>query len=417
MAGKTVKQLYDERDKRLADAINLKITDRVPIDMSFGYFPARYTNQPFSIVYYQPQKWLEAVKKTVVDFQPDSLFYIQGLQPGKALELIDPKTQKWPGHGVSEFHGNQAIEGEFMKASEYEMVMHDPTNFTLRYLLPRTVGSMEAFANFPDLSGGGMGQGGAMGIAEALARPDMAKAIATLQEAGREIAAWRKTLPDMNAEVEKLGFPVGGMGAGGAPFDGVMNGYRGMQGTMIDMYRQPDKLHELIDKFLKESLDRIATMPYREHHKRSFMATHRGSDGFMSLKQFEEFYWPGLKKVILAAIDKGIIPCMFFEGDWTTRLEYLLELPKGKIMAHFDSTDIFRAKDVLKGHMCIRGNFPGSLLTAGTVDEVKAHAKKLIDYVGKDGGYVMCPRVVPDFAKPENLHAMIDYTREYGVYR
>jgi uroporphyrinogen-III decarboxylase len=417
MAEKSPEELYKERDQRLADAIDLKVPDRVPIDMSFGYFPARYTNQPFSIVYYEPQKWCEAVKKTVVDFQPDSLFYIQGLQPGKALEKLDPKTQRWPGHGVSENTGNQAIEGEFMKADEYDLVMKDSTNFTLRYMMPRTVGSMEAWANFPDFSDAARGQMGAMMLAEALARPDLAASIATLQEVGREIAEWRKTLPDINAEVEELGFPVGGMGAGGSPYDQVMNGFRGMPGTMTDMYRQPDRLHELIDYFLQTSLKRIAAMPYREHHKRSFMATHRGSDGFMSHKQFEEFYWPGLKAIILAAIDKGIIPCIFFEGDWTTRIEYLLELPKGRIMAHFDSTDIFRAKDILKGHMCIRGNFPGSLLTAGTPDEVKEHVKKLIDYVGKDGGYVMCPRVVPDFAKPENLHAMIDYTKEYGVYR
>ncbi len=110
-------------------------------------------------------------------------------------------------------------------------------------------------------------------------------------------------------------------------------------------------------------------------------------------------------------------PAIFFEGNWTTRLEYLLELPRAKIMAHFDSTDIFRAKEVLKNHTCIRGNFPGSLLTAGSVQDVKEHCKKLIDLVGKDGGYVMCPRVVPDDARAENLHAMIDFTKEYGVYR
>ena len=416
MSDKSPEEKYKEADQRLADVIELKEVDRVPIDVSYGYFPARYTNQPFSIVYYEPQKWLEAVKKTVVDFDADTLWYIQGLSPGKALEVLDPKTQRWPGHGVSENHGNQAIEGEFMKADEYDEVLNDRTNFTLRKLLPRTVGSMEAWVNFPDLSGG-RGQMGAMAIAEAFARPDMAESIARLQEAGRLIGEWRKTLPNVNAEVEKLGYPVGGMGAGGCPYDAVMNGLRGMEGTMKDIFRQPDKLHELIDKTLQESLDRIAKMPYRNDHKRSFSATHRGSDGFMSKKQFEEFYWPGLKAVLLAAIDRGIVPCVFFEGDWTTRVEYLLELPKGKILAHFDSTDIFHAKDVLKGHMAIRGNFPGSLLTAGTPDEVRAHVKELIDYVGKDGGYVMCPRVVPDFAKPENLHAMIDYTKEYGVYR
>ena len=123
--------------------------------------------------------------------------------------------------------------------------------------MPRTVGSMEAWANFPDLSDAGRGQMGAMMIAEALAQPDLAASIATLQEVGREIAEWRKTLPDLNAAVEELGFPVGGMGAGGAPYDQVMNGFRGMPGTMMDMYRQPDRLHELIDYFLERSLKRI----------------------------------------------------------------------------------------------------------------------------------------------------------------
>jgi len=137
----------------------------------------------------------------------------------------------------------------------------------------------------------------------------------------------------------------------------------------------------------------------------------------MSLKQFEKFYWPGLKAVIIALVNKGIIPGIFFEGDWTARLEYLLELPKGRVLGHFDSTDIFKAKEVLKNHMCLRGNVPGSLLGQGTVQDVKDYCKTLIDVVGKDGGLIVCPRVVPDEAKPENLHAMIDFTKEYGVYR
>lgn len=315
MTEKTVQELFQQRNKRINDAIQLKIPDRVPVEMSFGYFPAKYARLPCSIVYYEPDKWLEAVKKTVADFQPDGLFYIQALSPGKALETLDPKTTRWPGHGVPENHGNQAVEGEWMKADEYDMVIHDPTDFILRVYLPRTVGSMEAFANFPQLSSGGFGFNAAMTFAEALARPDIAAAIERLQKAGRESIAWRKSIPVLSREVEKLGFPVGGMGAGGAPFDQVMNSLRGMPGAMLDMYRQPDKLLELIDIFLKRSLSRIAAMPRREDGPRAFMATHRGSDGFMSLKQFETFYWPGLKQVILAVIERGIVPCIFFEGN------------------------------------------------------------------------------------------------------
>ncbi len=209
---------------------------------------------------------------------------------------------------------------------------------------------------------------------------------------------------------------MGGIGGGGAPFDQIMNSLRGMQGTMLDMYRQPDRLMELINSFLEKSLARIARMPQRTDAPRVFMATHRGADGFMNLQQFDKFYWPGLKKIVLATIDKGMVPAIFFEGNWTQRLEYLLELPKGKILAHLDSTDIFKAKEVLHDHMCIRGNVPGSLLTAGSPQEVKDYCKKLIDVVGKGGGLIVCPRVVPDEATAQNLHAMIDFTQEYGRY-
>ena len=76
MPEKTTEELFQERNKRVNDAIQLKIPDRVPIELSFGYFPARYTGIPCSVVYYEPYKWLEAVRKTVLDFQPDALFYI-----------------------------------------------------------------------------------------------------------------------------------------------------------------------------------------------------------------------------------------------------------------------------------------------------------------------------------------------------
>jgi uroporphyrinogen-III decarboxylase len=148
----------------------------------------------------------------------------------------------------------------------------------------------------------------------------------------------------------------------------------------------------------------------------AFMALHRGADGFMSPKQFETFYWPHLKKHLINVVEAGVTPCVFFEGDYTSRLEYLLELPKGKVIGHFDSSDILRVKEVLGGHMCIMGNVPSSLLQTGTVDEVKEHCKWLIDFIGKDGGYIMSPRSSVDKARPENLRAMYDFTREYGVY-
>jgi hypothetical protein len=82
----------------------------------------------------------------------------------------------------------------------------------------------------------------------------------------------------------------------------------------------------------------------------------------MSLNQFEKFYWLGLKATILALIEAEFTPYVFCEGDYTSRLPYLLEIPPGKIICRFDHTDIYKAKKVLDGHHCIAGGMLPSLL-------------------------------------------------------
>jgi uroporphyrinogen-III decarboxylase len=122
-------------------------------------------------------------------------------------------------------------------------------------------------------------------------------------------------------------------------------------------------------------------------------------------------------KLVNALVDAGYTPEIFFEGDYTQRLEYLLELPKGKVIGRFDRTDMAKVKEVLGGHICIEGNVPASLLQTSDVEGVKKYCKWLIDVVGKDGGYIMGPGSVVDEVKIENLKAMIDFTHEYGRYR
>ena len=213
-----------------------------------------------------------------------------------------------------------------------------------------------------------------------------------------------------------MGFPQYFQGSSGPPFDMLSHSMRGMTGTMIDMYRQPDKVLAVCDKLLQLALERPIGIPNKFGNIRIFMTNTRGSDDFMSTKQFEKFYWPTFKKLVLHLIEKGGTPCIFFEGKFTSRLEFLLDFPKGKMLARLDTTDIYRAKDVLKGHMCIQGNIPSSLLQTGTVQEVKDYCKELIDTVGKGGGFILSPRSSLDEVKPENFRAMIDFTQEYGRY-
>ncbi|MFC1861584.1 uroporphyrinogen decarboxylase family protein, partial [Chloroflexota bacterium] len=218
-------------------------------------------------------------------------------------------------------------------------------------------------------------------------------------------------------EMKSLGFPCLYGSTANAPFDYIGDFFRGTRGIMLDMYRQPDKLLEAIEKVLPIMIESAISLAERSGIPRVFIPLHKGADGFMSREQFKTFYWPTLRRLMLGLIDAGLTPCPFMEGNYESRLEIIEDIPAGKAMYAFERTDIFKAKEVLGDRVCIKGNVPSSLLCTGTPEQVRGYCKKLIDVVGKGGGFIMDGDAgIPDEAKVENVMAMFDFTREYGVY-
>lgn len=414
--GKSPQELLREREKRVTDAIGLRATDRVPVSCEIGFFAAKYAGIPCSAAYYDCDAWFAAYRKTLRDFQPDMAF-TRAFSPGTALETLDPKFMRWPGHGVGPNNGLQVIEIESLQEDEYDLFLNDTPDYLIRHHLPRLNGSMEWLAGLPPLSGMSWAEPWAtQNLAVFLTDPKVEAAIENLQKAGREIRRQGPRMAEFNRLLADYGIPTLHQGGMLPPFDIVSHSIRGMKGTMLDMYRRPDKLLEACDMLLRKELARPLPPPNEYGNLRLFMTNTRGSDDFMSAKQFDRFYWPTFRKLVSTLIERGATLCIFFEGNFTSRLEYLLEFPKGTICARFDTTDIFRAKDVLKDHVCIEGNVPCSLLQMGSVEDVKDYCKKLIDVVGKGGGYILGPRSSTDEVKPENLKAMIEFTKEYGRY-
>lgn len=102
-------------------------------------------------------------------------------------------------------------------------------------------------------------------------------------------------------------------------------------------------------------------------------------------------------------------------GD--TPSQYLAQLSSGKIVGHFDKIDRRKAKETIGDVMCFWGNVPPSLLCTGSVQAVKEDVKQLIDIFGDTGGLIVdCSNGIPDEAKPENVHAMMDAVLEFGRY-
>ena len=405
-----------EREQRITDAIHLRTPDRVPVICELGYFAAKYAGTPCSAAYYDYDAWLAAYRKTLKDFQPDMAF-IRDFTPGKALEYLDPKFMKWPGYGLDPDHGFQAIEIESLQDDEYDLFLSSPADFLIRRHLPRMHGSLKWLAKLPELADSSwIEPWSAQNLAMFVTEPEIEEAIKNLQEAGRELRKWQARAGEFDQLLMDHGLPQLYQGGALPPFDVISHSVRGMKGTMLDMFRRPDKLLAACDFLLRKSLEKPIPPPNEYGNLRIFMTNTRGSDDFMSMEQFKTFYWPSFKKLVMTLIERGATPCIFLEGNFTSRLEFLLEFPKGKFSIRLDTTDIFRAKKILNGHCCIEGNVPSSLLQIGSEQEVKDCCKQLIDVVGKGGGFILGPRSSTDEVKPENLKTMIEFTKEYGRY-
>jgi uroporphyrinogen-III decarboxylase len=134
-------------------------------------------------------------------------------------------------------------------------------------------------------------------------------------------------------------------------------------------------------------------------------------------KIFEEFWWPYAKEVVDAFWSEGIVTFFHLDTCWDKNLEYFKELPKGSAVIGLDSTtDIFLAKEILGGHHCLYGDLPATMLARGKPEEVEAYCRKLIDEVGRDGGFILgsgC--AVPPDCDPENFRAMLETCKNYEL--
>ncbi len=412
--GRTTEQLYEEREKRVKGVIELKVPDRVPFTINLN--TSKYCGIPNSAAYYDPIGWKKTMRQITLDFEPDKCN--AGLPTsGAALEILDVKNRQWPGGPLPPDYEYQFIESQFMNEDEYDIFLEDPTDFVIRYFLPRMYGALKPLAKLPPM---GTMFLGFEGIVPLFSTPEFIELARNLVKAGEEMSKFRETIGDSYEELARLGFPAfahfGVGGVGGAPFDTVSSFLRGMQGSMLDMYRQPEKLIKACEMILEKRIARAipADPNKRGNPKRVGMPLWRGDKIFMSDEQFKKFYWPGLKGALQATIDLGYVPIPFFEAEFGDRLEYLLELPRGKIIASVEYVDVDTAIDILGDHTSIFTRIPLSS-KVWSLQDVESFTKELIDKFRGRASLILNMRM-PDRGTREGMIAVLDSIKEYGRY-
>jgi hypothetical protein len=410
------KAAYQERATIMKDAIQMKKTPaRIPICPSSGHFPIEYAGIGWRDAMYDYNKLAHAWEKYHNDFLPDAYNAPRTIVPGKPLDILDFNLYQWAGHGLREDQEYQFVEREYMKADEYQDLIDDPTGFFLNVYFPRIFTGLKALGEMPLLPP----------VHEIIMVPsalmpfgmqDVKSALLKICEAGDEVGKWLSMVTRVSETIMGKGFPSYSAGVSKAPFDVIGDSLRGTRGVLIDMYRTPDQLINACERIVPFMVKYGVRSCKAAGHIMPFIPLHKGADGFMSDEQFKTFYWPTLRKVIIGLIDAGLVPQLFAEGGYGSRLEIISDLPKGKTLWWFDKIDMAIAKETVGRVACIAGNVPLDLLCTATPEDVRDYCKKLIDTAGKDGGFILSTGAGIQGARESNIRALIDFSREYGVY-
>jgi uroporphyrinogen-III decarboxylase len=202
-----------------------------------------------------------------------------------------------------------------------------------------------------------------------------------------------------------------------APMDIIADKLRGYLGLVEDLFERRDKVMAACEALMPHLVHvaRTTADPNRQVPIGYWM--HRGGVPFVSPEIFKNIYWATVKPAIEELWADGHQTLFYAEGNWDHHLESFAELPDQSIVYHVDQGDVFKAHRALGHKFCISGGVSNVLLGCGKPEDVRQQCKKIIEGVARDGGYIMdASAIVQNDAKVENIRAMTDATREFGVY-
>jgi hypothetical protein len=392
-------QLYQIRLNRYVAALRNEQPDRIPIRPFVAEFTAAYAGYTCQEVAHDYQKAFAAARKCAADYDWDAvvanMVYVwTGLAQAMGLRYYGI-----PGIGIPHDMGFQYIEpseeNAFMRADEYDALIDDPTGFLLNVWFPRV--SAEA-----------------CGIGD----PCTARNNLAYLKGGMAMLSYFTAFGPQIARLRAESGTVSAIaGIFKAPLDILADKLRGYVGLTMDLHEQPAKVLKACEALMPHlcHVGLSTADPLRQVPIGFWM--HRGCVPFVNPGQFTSHYWSTLRPIIEEFWKHGHQTLFYAEGNWDYHLDDFATLPERSIVYHVDRGDIFLAHQKLGHKFCLSGGVPNTLLSYGTPDEVRAHCKQVIDGVARDGGYIMdASAIMQNDTRPENLRALTDFTRDYGVF-
>jgi len=394
-----INERYQKRLRRFVTALNNRKPDMIPVRplaAEFTGVQAGYNCQQLTQNY--PDAF-EAMIRCCMDYDWDSvpadMIYVW---PG----ITDAASVRYygvPGVDVPPDCGFQYLEPpedqSFMRADEYDRLIDDPTAFLYEVWLPRATRRIAA-AGTPNTF-----------------RSD----VALVSSAMAMVQYFNAYGPHTERMMNEAETPGALCGIFKAPLDIIGDKLRGYIGLSMDLFEQPEKVMKACEALMphlhwlaSQTADPGSQLPIGYW-------MHRGCVPFVQPEHFDNIYWPTVRPIIEQLWKEGHQTMFYAEGNWDAHLDAFHELPERSIVYHIDRSDPQTVHDKLHDKFAISGGLSNVTLAFGTPEQVRAEVKKLIEILGKEGGYIMdASSIIQNDAKPENMKAMVEATREFGIY-
>jgi len=200
-----------------------------------------------------------------------------------------------------------------------------------------------------------------------------------------------------------------------APFDFISDQLRGFKNITLDVRRVPEKLEQAavatLPLMIKLSVGR-APVPGGI----AFIPLHLAP--YMRTSDFERFYWPTFKELVLTIDKAGMKSFLFAEEDWTRYADYLASFPENQVVK-FEYGDVKLLKDKVGSKHIIGGFFDPTITLVRSKEECIDEVKRLLD-VCMPGGrfYFAFNKHIIDINSVDvgKLVAVLEYVRDKAVY-
>ena len=364
--------------EKLQRAIQLKPTPEIPVYPMVITWAGRCAGATQADIFSSNKAWLRAMEATYEKIgRPDAVF---PMCPAD-VAFTESMKVRLPGKELGPDEQFQFVEEEVMQVSDFDVIINEGwaawnTAFMKQIQAPPWRGRL----------------GGAR-VTYSFVRTGM--------RIGSNRRFWAKQ-----------GLPLM-FHAGIAPAFDVFSLSRSLRCFYHDLFTIPDTVKQAVEIGTTAVIAIAKRAAKVAGGRRIAVFAMRSSGSFISPKMFEEFILPSLQRMVEEFHAAGLVTVLHCDADWGLMLPYLKEFPRGSCVVELDgATDIRKAREVLDGWHCIRGDCRAALLSLGTPDEVEAYCRALIDFMGHDGGFILgsgCE--VPLNAPPENIAAMISAAR------